>query len=90
MIILPQALRISIPALVNTFIGSFMDTTLVIMVGLFDLLGAARLGLSDPIWGPFYKEAYLFVALLFFVFCFAMSRYSQRLETYLNRGTRRR
>ncbi|OWJ59878.1 amino acid ABC transporter permease [Inquilinus limosus] len=90
MIILPQALRVSIPALVNTFIGSFMDTTLVIMVSLFDLLGAARLGLSDPIWGPFYKEAYLFVALLFFVFCFAMSRYSQRLETYLNRGTRRR
>jgi general L-amino acid transport system permease protein len=90
LIILPQALRISIPALVNTFIGSFMDTTLVIMVGLFDLLGAARLGLSDPIWGPFYKEAYLFVSLLFFVFCFSMSKYSQHLERYLNIGTRRR
>jgi general L-amino acid transport system permease protein len=90
LIILPQALRISIPALVNTFIGSFMDTTLVIMVGLFDLLGAARLGLSDSIWGPFYKEAYLFVSLLFFVFCFSMSKYSQHLERYLNIGTRRR
>jgi general L-amino acid transport system permease protein len=90
LIILPQALRISIPALVNTFIGSFMDTTLVIMVGLFDVLGATRLGLSDPIWGPFYKEAYLFVSLLFFVFCFSMSKYSQYLERYLNIGTRRR
>ncbi|MGK9169817.1 amino acid ABC transporter permease [Inquilinus limosus] len=90
LIILPQALRISIPALVNTFIGSFMDTTLIIMVGLFDVLGAARLGLTDSIWGPFYKEAYLFVSLLFFVFCFSMSKYSQYLEKFLNIGTRRR
>lgn len=88
--ILPQALRISIPALVNTAIGSFMDTTLVIIIGLFDLLGAARLGLSDSIWGPFYKEAYLFVSLIFFVFCYAMTRYSQCLENSLNNGTRLR
>ena len=79
-IILPQAIRVSIPALVNTAVASFMDTTLVIMVGLFDLLGATRLGLSDAIWGPFYKEAYLFVSLIFFAFCYAATRYSQSLE----------
>lgn len=88
--ILPQALQISIPALVNTSIGSFMDTTLVIMVGLFDLLGSSRLGLSDSIWGPFYKEAYLFVSLIFFVFCYAMARYSHHLENNLKISTRRR
>jgi general L-amino acid transport system permease protein len=89
-IILPQALAVSIPALVNTFIGCLMDTTLVIMVGLFDLLGSTRLGLADAIWSPFYKEAYLFVSLLFFVLCFSMSKYSQLLEADLISGKKNR
>ncbi len=88
LVILPQVLRISIPALVNTFIGCFMDTTLVIMVGLFDILGSTRLGLADLVWSPLYKEAYIFVCLVFFVLCFSMSRYSQFLETHLNASSR--
>jgi general L-amino acid transport system permease protein len=89
LIVLPQALRISIPPLVNTFIGFFKDTTLVITVGLYDILGAAKLGLTDAPWGSFYKEAYLFVSVVFFVFCFSMSKYSQYLEKLLNTGRRR-
>ena len=90
LIILPQAIRVSIPALVNSFIGVFMDTTLITTVSMYDILQGARAGLADAIWGPYYKEAYVFVALIFFVFCFSMSRYSQYLEKYLNIGTRRR
>ncbi|NNG04830.1 MAG: amino acid ABC transporter permease [Inquilinus sp.] len=89
LIILPQALKISIPPMVNTFIGFFKDTSLVIIIGLFDLLGTAKAALTDPAWRGFYKEAYLFVALLYFSFCFFMSRYSQYLEKKLNTGHRR-
>jgi general L-amino acid transport system permease protein len=90
LVILPQALRIAIPPLVNVFIGFFKDTTLVIIIGLFDLLGAARQGLTDAAWGAFSQEAYLFVSLIFFIFCFSMSKYSRYLERTLNTGTRRR
>ena len=89
LIVLPQALRISIPPLVNTFIGFFKDTTLVIIIGLFDLLGAAKLALTDPLWRAYYKEVYIFIALIYFVFCFFMSRYSQWLEKKVNVGVRR-
>jgi general L-amino acid transport system permease protein len=89
LIVLPQALRISIPPLVNTFIGFFKDTTLVIIVGLFDLLGAAKLALTDPLWRAYYKETYIFIALIYFAFCFFMSRYSQWLERKVNVGVRR-
>ena len=79
-IVLPQALRIAVPALVNTFIGFFKDTSLVLVIGLFDLLSTIKLGLTEPAWSGFGVEAYLFAALVYFVFCFAISRYSKRFE----------
>ena len=81
-VVLPQALRIAVPPLVNTFIGFFKDTSLVLIIGLFDLLSTIKVSLADPAWSGFGLEAYLFAALVYFVFCFAMSRYSRRLETH--------
>lgn len=86
LVILPQALRIAIPPLVNTFIGLFKDTSLVVIIGLFDLLASIKVALSEPAWSGFGVEAYLFASLVYFVFCFAMSRYSQNLEHVLERG----
>ncbi len=83
LIILPQALKFVIPPLVNSFIATFKDTSLVIIIGLYDLLGAARTATNDPVWRAFTTEGYIFVAAIFFVFCSFMSRYSRRLE----RGT---
>ena len=80
LVILPQALRISIPPLVNTFIGFFKDTSLVLIIGLFDLLSTIKVSLQDPAWSGFGVEAYLFVSAVYFAFCFAMSAYSRRLE----------
>ncbi|HEX7055350.1 MAG TPA: amino acid ABC transporter permease [Burkholderiales bacterium] len=79
-VILPQALRVAVPALVNTFIGFFKDTSLVLIIGLFDLLSTIKLGLTEPAWSGFGVEAYLFAALAYFVFCYAFSRYSRRFE----------
>jgi general L-amino acid transport system permease protein len=79
-IILPQALRIAIPPLVNTFIGFFKDTSLVVIIGLFDFLTAIKVSLAEPAWTGFGVEAYLFAAFGYFVFCYPMSRYSQTLE----------
>jgi len=79
-IILPQALRIAVPPLVNTFIGFFKDTSLVLIIGLFDLLSTIKVSLNDPAWTGFGVEAYVFAAVVYFVFCFAMSQYSRRLE----------
>ena len=90
LIILPQALKISIPPLVNTFIGFFKDTTLVIIIGLYDLLNAAKAALTDRAWSGFYMEAYLFCAIIYFVLCFCMSKYSQNLENRLQTGHARR
>jgi general L-amino acid transport system permease protein len=81
LIILPQAIRHVIPPLVNTFIAFFKDTSLVLIIGIFDLLTTAKTSIIDPAWQPFSVEVYLFVALIYFVFCFAMSRYSKHLET---------
>jgi general L-amino acid transport system permease protein len=89
LIVLPQALAMVIPPLVNTFIGMFKDTTLVIIVSLFDLLGATEFALTDANWQGFYVEAYVFVAMIYWCFCFFMSRYSQLLEREFNRGKRR-
>jgi len=90
LVILPQALRISIPPLVNTFIAFFKDTSLVVIIGLFDLLTSIKVGLQEPAWSGFGVEAYLFASLVYFVFCYTMSRYSQRLERDLAPGARPR
>ena len=79
-VILPQALRIAVPPLVSTFIGFFKDTSLVLIIGLFDLLSTIKVALTDPAWTGFGVEAYVFASLVYFVFCFAMSQYSRRLE----------
>ena len=84
LIILPQALKISIPGIVNTFIGLFKDTTLVIIIGLFDILGIAKAMVSNPDWLGLSSETYVFVALFFFTVCFSMSRYSIHLEHKLD------
>ncbi len=86
LIILPQALKISIPGIVNTFIGLYKDTTLVIIIGLFDPLGIGRASLADTKWQGLSTEVYVFVALFFFVSCFSMARYSLYLEKKLHTG----
>jgi general L-amino acid transport system permease protein len=83
LVVLPQALRLVIPPLVNTFIGFFKDTSLVLIIGLTDLLTAGKVALADPVWTGFAREVYLFLAVIYFTFCFAMSRYSRGLETHL-------
>ncbi|MEZ5924945.1 MAG: amino acid ABC transporter permease [Hyphomicrobiaceae bacterium] len=88
-IILPQALRLVIPPMVNSFIAGFKDTSLVIIIGLFDLLGTTRLAANDPLWRPFYVEGLIFLALIYFVFCYTLARYSRYLETLTRRGDRR-
>jgi general L-amino acid transport system permease protein len=89
LVILPQALRLVIPPIINQFISCFKDTSLVIVIGLYDLLTTAKTALADPSWRPFYVESYAAAALVYFAFCFFMSRYSQYLERVLQAGTRR-
>src|SRR5215469_7340164 len=89
LIVLPQALAMVIPPLVNTFIGTFKDTTLVVIIGLFDFLGTIIASLNDAAWRGASAEAYVFAAAVYFCFCFFMSRYSQMLEHEFNRGRRR-
>lgn len=90
LIVLPQALRYVIPGIVNTFIGLFKDTTLVLIVGIFDLLGQVRAQLSDPNWAvpQGATTGYVFAAFVFWIFCFGMSRYSVFMERRLNTGHR--
>lgn len=86
-IVLPQALRALVPALMNSFIGTFKDTSLVTIVSLYELSGALSLALSgDAVWRPFYLEGYLFVAAIYWSACFSMSRYSLRVERRLKDG----
>ena len=91
LVVLPQALKIVIPGIVNTFIGLFKDTTLVSIVGLFDLLGIVQAGFADQKWvSPVTAPTgYFGAALIFFIFCFAMSRYSMYMERRLATGYRR-
>ncbi|MEK9776608.1 MAG: amino acid ABC transporter permease [Quisquiliibacterium sp.] len=80
-IVLPQALAIVVPGVMNNFIAIFKDTSLVTIVSLYELTGALGLALnSDANWRPFKIEAYLFITLIYFTFCFAMSRYSLWIE----------
>jgi general L-amino acid transport system permease protein len=91
-IVLPQALRAVIPAIVGQFISLFKDTSLVAIVGLFELLGMADLVIEQPAWltvpNGVQREVLLFVGLIYWVFCFSMSQVSRRLEQRLGAGTR--
>jgi general L-amino acid transport system permease protein len=86
LIILPQALKLVIPGIVNTFIALFKDTSLILIIGLFELSGIMKAALNDPEWLGFATEGYLFAALIYWMFCFSMSRYSMRIEEKLHTG----
>ena len=84
-IVLPQALAMVVPSMMNNFISIFKDTSLVTIVSLYELTGALSLALnSDVEWRPFKIEAYFFITLVYFLFCFAMSRYSLWVEKQLS------
>jgi general L-amino acid transport system permease protein len=89
LIVLPQALKLVIPGIVNTFIALFKDTSLVLIIGLFDLLNIVHNATTNPAWLGFSTEGYVFAAAVFWVFCFGMSRYSQSLEKRLHTGHKR-
>ncbi|MCP4321174.1 MAG: amino acid ABC transporter permease [Psychromonas sp.] len=84
LIILPQALKISIPNLVGSFISLFKDTTLVLIIGLFDILAMVTLTNSDTNWLGYEIEGYVFVTLIYWVICFSMSQYSKAIERKFN------
>jgi general L-amino acid transport system permease protein len=91
LIVLPQALKLVIPGIVNTFIGLFKDTSLVLIIGIFDLLGIVQLGLADQKWlSPATPmTGYVFAGIVFWIFCFGISRYSQMIERRLAAGGER-
>jgi len=89
LIILPQALKTVIPGIVNTFIELFKDTTLVLIIGLMDLLSIIQTAFTDSKWLGFSVEGYVFAGLIYWVFCFSMSQYSQHLERKLHTGHKR-
>jgi general L-amino acid transport system permease protein len=91
LVILPQALRITLPNIVNTFIGLFKDTTLVFVVGIFDFMRTIEAARADPKWaGPNTTvTGYAFAALFYFACCYGMSRYARRMETRIARSVRR-
>jgi general L-amino acid transport system permease protein len=89
LVILPQALKLVIPGIVNTLIALFKDTSLVIIIGLFDLLNSIKQATTDPAWLGMATEGYVFAALVFWIFCFGMSRYSMHLERKLDTGHKR-
>ncbi len=86
-IVLPQALAMVVPGIMNNFISTFKDTSLVTIVSLYELTGAMKLAVNaDANWRPFVMEAYIFIALIYFVFCFSMSRYSHWVEKQVNKS----
>ena len=91
LVVLPQALTLIIPGIVNNFIGLFMDTTLVSIVGITDFLEAMNNAIKDPVWsGPtIMTTGYVFAGLFYFVFCYGMARYSADVERSLARGRKR-
>ena len=92
LVVMPQALKLVIPGIVNTFIGMFKDTTLVLIISMFDLLGIVKQNISgDPTWATpqTAKTGYIFAAAIFWMFCFGMSRYSQYMERRLDTGHKR-
>jgi general L-amino acid transport system permease protein len=92
LVILPQALRVTLPNIVNTFIGLFKDTTLVFVVGIFDFLRTVEAARGDPNWASPITSVtgYVFAAMVYFVCCYSMSRYAQRVEVRLARRSGRK
>src|SRR5699024_862593 len=88
-IVLPQALKVVIPPLVSICISLFKDTSLVVIIGIFDLTQAAKTAVADAAWRGFSAEAYLFIAFIYFIFCYSISRYSQSLEKHLEHDHQR-
>jgi general L-amino acid transport system permease protein len=91
LIVLPQALKITVPNIVNTYIGLFKDTTLVFVVGIFDFLRAIEASRIDPKWATPVTSAtgYAFAAVVYFVFCYAMSSYAKNIERRLAQADKR-
>jgi general L-amino acid transport system permease protein len=91
LVILPQALRITLPNILNTFIGLFKDTTLVFVVGIFDFLRTLEAARADPKWAVpnIPLTGYAFAAIFYFICCYGMSRYARRMEVRLARASRR-
>lgn len=91
LVVLPQALKVVIPGIVNTFIGLFKDTTLVLIIALFDLLGIVQASIADPNWSiksvPY--TGYAFVGISFWICCYSMARYSRYIEDKLHTGHKR-
>jgi general L-amino acid transport system permease protein len=86
LIILPQALKIVIPPTVGVLLSAFKDTSLVVIIALYDVLKTTKVTLSNPKWTNYSTEAYIFLALLYFICCYAMSSYSRKLEKELETG----
>lgn len=86
LIILPQALKIVIPPTVGILLSAFKDTSLVVIIALYDVLKTTKVALSNPKWTGYSTEAYIFLAVLYFIFCYAMSSYSRRLEKEFDTG----
>ena len=86
LIILPQALKIVIPPSVGILLSAFKDTSLVVIIALYDVLKTTKVTLSNPKWTGFSTEAYIFLAVLYFICCYAMSSYSRKLEKELHTG----
>lgn len=84
LVVLPQALRAALPNIVSTFIQVLKDSTLVLVVGVYDLLGVVQLTVSEPKWNSYSAEAYLFAGLFFFAICFGLSRVAARIERHLD------
>jgi len=84
LVILPQALKISIPNIVGSFISLFKDTTLILIIGLFDILAMVTLTNSDTSWLGFETEGYVFVTMIYWVICFSMSKYAKAIATKYN------
>jgi general L-amino acid transport system permease protein len=90
-VVMPQALKLVIPGIVNTFIGMFKDSSLVSIISMFDLLGIVKQNFSDPNWATpvTAKSGLIFAAFVFWLFCFGMSRYSMYTERRLDTGHKR-
>ncbi|MBE8221223.1 MAG: amino acid ABC transporter permease [Bdellovibrionales bacterium] len=84
-VILPQALKVVIPPTVNTIIGFFKDTSLLVIIALFDLMYTAKASVTDPKWVGFSLESYLFIAVIYFILCLMMGNYAKYLEKYLKK-----